>query len=89
MQKEWDQDPEQELELDPELRLELERIEAEADEEYPDWRRGIRALLLAGIPMLVLGFLWLGWGLFRLRLTWWLFLLPVAIAWAVAYRRRG
>ena len=43
MPKEWDQDPEQELELDPKLRWELERIEAEADEEYPDWRRGRRA----------------------------------------------
>ena len=88
MPKEWDQDPEQELELDPKLRWELERIEAEADEEYPDWRRRRRALVLVGVPMLLLGFWWFGWGLFALHLTWWLFLLPPAIAWAVAYRRQ-
>ncbi len=82
------EEKEQDTELAPELRLELERIEAEADEEYPDWRRGRRALVLVGIPVLLLGFWWLGWGLFALRSTWWLFLLPPAIAWAVAYQAR-
>ncbi len=72
--------------LDARLQLELDRIEADADSYLPDWRRGCRVMLAVGIPMLILGALLLGWRIFALNMTWWLFLLPPAIGCAAAYR---